>query len=236
MDNRSNYQQRSTGLIPKAHVPGQLPKENKIFPKKSQEEIERLNKEKIFFSFQYLDIQHKAFNCGGVNDGWFLHVFENLSEVSKLTFSEFERQRQHYDIHRHDFQKTQFHYKDSRHLNEVILSQISPENIIQFRLSSSGGRVHGIRYHNMIYVIWLDPHHNMNPSQRHGGLDYFNAPLTPYQELEVECDSLKTKYKNLENEVEIIVSDNYDLKEKLEKCKEELEDCKKDLEDCKNSK
>jgi hypothetical protein len=193
-NNREERQQRS--LIPKVFMPEEFAHESKIFPKQSQEEVERLNKEKIFFSFEYLDTQHEAFNCGGANDGWFLHMLDNLTELSKLTYSEFEQQRNHYDLHSHNFDKTEYDYKDSFRLNEHILSQISPENMIQFRLSTAGGRVHGIRYHNKIYVIWLDPHHNMNPSERHGGLKFFDAPLTPYQELLLELEDRNVELSN----------------------------------------
>ncbi|MEH7116886.1 hypothetical protein V7128_05590 [Neobacillus vireti] len=202
MSNRSNRENKLSSLIPKANMPQDFVHESKIFPKQSQDEVERLNKEKIFFSFQFLDTQHEAFNCGETNNGWFLHLFDNLSELSKLTFTELEKQRQHYDMHRHDFNKTEYHYIDNHRLNEEILSQISPENMIQFRLSTGGGRVHGIRYHNKIYIIWLDPHHNMNPDERFGGSKFFEAPLTPYQELLLELDSRNEELRKKKQEFE----------------------------------
>jgi hypothetical protein len=202
MSNRNKREFKQGSLIPKAKMPDEFVHESKIFPKQSQEEVERLNKEKIFFSFQFLDTQHEAFNCGGTNDGWFVHLMDNLSELSKLTFSEFEQQRQHYDMHRHDFSKTEYNYKENNCLNEAILSQISPENMIQFRLSTGGGRVHGIRYHNKIFVVWLDPHHNMNPDERFGGLKFFDAPLTPYQELLLELESKNEELSKVKKEFE----------------------------------
>jgi hypothetical protein len=199
MDKSSRLPNGMINPIPKAKKPVMPSKSiERIFSDYTQQEILKLRKEKIFFSFRFLDTQHEAFNCGGsdVNSGWFLHLFDNLLSISGLNMAEFENQRHHYDIHPHDFNKTAFHYNET--LNEEILEQISGENLFQFRLSSSGGRVHGIKYHNIIYVIWLDPYHNMNPNQRFGGLKYFDAPLNPYQELELKYNKLKEENETLE--------------------------------------
>ncbi|MGI8314939.1 hypothetical protein [Halobacillus mangrovi] len=196
MTNRNNsLPDFSQNPIPQARSHGTKETTRQVFQKKSEDEVRRLRKEKVYFSFQFLDTKHEAFNCGGVTNGWFMHLFNNLNAISELSMTEFESQRQHYDIHAHDFNKTAHDYKEAIH--PKTLSQISPENMIQFRLSSSGGRVHGIKYHNKIYVVWLDPHHNMNPDERYGGAKYFDAPLTPYQELEMELKGIKEEHKTL---------------------------------------
>ncbi|UQD52287.1 hypothetical protein C0971_09895 [Bacillus methanolicus] len=203
MSNRTNKKNNSRPSIPKPSIPSDFKVESKIFPKKSQDEVERLNKEKIFFSFRFLDTNHKSFNCGKTDASWFLHLFDNFNEISKLTMLEFEQQRQHYDLHRHDFSKTAHHYNES--VPNHILEQISPENMIQFRLSSSGGRVHGIRYHNQIYVIWLDPYHNMNPNDRFGPPKLYPAPLRPYEILLYQYSELEKQLKEKEEENEILL-------------------------------
>lgn len=200
--------------IPVAQLPNDFKTQHKtIFPLRSQEEVERLRKEKIVFSFRFLDTKHAAFNCGGTKDGWFLHLLDNLTEVSKLTMNEFEQQRQHYDLHRHDFNKTAHHYNES--ISEHILKQISPENMIQFRLSSSGGRVHGIRYHNIIYVVWLDPHHNMNPDSKFGPPKRYPAPLRPYEELQQQIEKLQKELEKKEKENQML----FDMMVEMEEMK-----------------
>lgn len=107
------------------------------------------------------------------------------------------RQRNHYDVHSHDFVNTAYHYADR--LPEGYFEQLGEDQCIQFRLSSSGRRVHGFMIDNTFYVLWLDPHHNMYPDQRFGGLKFFNAPLTPYQELQIELEEWKKKHADLES-------------------------------------
>jgi hypothetical protein len=211
--NKKEKESKRTRSIPKAELPNNIKIPNRtIFPQRSQEEIERLRKEKIVFSFRFLDTKHEAFNCGGISDGWFLHLFDNLTEISKLTMSEFEQQRRHYDLHRHDFGKTAHHYKES--VPEHVLEQVSPENMIQFRLSRSGGRVHGIRYHNIIYIIWLDPHHNMYPDERYGPPKRYPAPLRPYEELEQEIEKLQKQLEEKEQENKMLFDMMAEMEEK----------------------
>lgn len=208
---RENKKRSNKQLIPKANVPKHLKANISIFPNRSQEEVIKLNKEKIHFSFKLLDIKHKAFNCGGVEPPWFLQCFENLKAISDLTFNEFEAQRQHFELHRHDFEKTTHHYNES--VAPEILEQLSPENMIQFRLSSSAGRVHGIRYHNTIYVVWLDPYHNMNWDSRFGPPKHYDAPITPYEILQQFNASLENIIKEKNEEIET-------LEEMLAECQE----------------
>ncbi|MFC4768755.1 hypothetical protein ACFO8Q_15525 [Effusibacillus consociatus] len=141
-----------------------------------------------------MDLQHQAFNCGGTDRGWFLHLFENLREISRLSRNEFVvQQRQHYDVHPHDWKKTAYIYD----LPEGMLEQLGEDKCIQFRLSSSGGRVHGFMIENRFYVVWLDPHHNLYPDQRFGGLKFFDKPLNPYEELLLQYKELEKKYNEL---------------------------------------
>ncbi|MCY8074259.1 hypothetical protein G3M81_05265 [Bacillus paralicheniformis] len=205
-------------LIPKAAIPGNAKTNIRIFPQRSQEEIRRLNQEKIYFSFKFLDLKHPAFNCGEVESSWFLHCFDNFKHISDLTFNELEQQRQHYDLHRHDFNKTTHHYSES--IAEEILEQISLENMIQFRLSLSGGRVHGIRYHNTIYVIWLDPYHNMNWDSRYGPPKHYETPTRPYEILQQQVNLLHDIIREKEKEIASKENDIKHLFEMLEECED----------------
>jgi hypothetical protein len=185
----------SNPFIPKAPSLGkEKGKNSSLLSVHQQQEISKFREDKVMFSFHFLDLQHKAFNCGRTNESWFLHLFENLREISKLSRNEFVvQQRNHYDVHPHDFNKTEFHYKES--LPAGYFEQLNEDWCIQFRLSSSGGRVHGFMIDNTFYVLWLDPHHNMNPGEGYGGVKLYKAPPTPYEILEAEYEGLK-KYAN----------------------------------------
>jgi hypothetical protein len=202
-------------LIPPKAKRVNIPKiENNIFPKWSEKEVEKLKREKMLFSFTFLDLSHPSFNCGSTKVTWFMDLYRNMSEISRLNLFEFWQQRQHYDVHRHDFTKTAHNYNES--ISETTLEQISPENMVQFRLSSSGGRVHGILYHNTFYVLWLDPHHNMNPDDRYGGARFFESPVTEFDMLLHEKEELLKKNKRLEE-------DNLALLEEVIRKDKELE-------------
>ncbi|WP_419877708.1 hypothetical protein [Brevibacillus centrosporus] len=185
--------------IPKASAPQQKGngQHGSLLSVHQQKEISKFREEKVMFSYYFLDTAHEAFNCGGgIGVNWFLQLFDNLREISKLNRNEFVvQQRNHYDVHSHDFENTAYHYADR--LPEGYFEQLSEDQCLQFRLSSSGGRVHGFMIENTFYVLWLDPHHNMYPDQRFGGLQFFNAPLTPYQELQIELEEWKKKHADL---------------------------------------
>ncbi|MGZ4111657.1 MAG: hypothetical protein ACXVP5_04365 [Tumebacillaceae bacterium] len=150
-------------------------------------DVTKVSDGKILFAYNFLDLQHEAFNCGGTTTSWFLHLHENLSEISRLSPDEFRFQmRNHYDVHGHDFEQLDYKYR----LPGDMLQQVESD-CIQFRLSSSGGRVHGFFIENRLYIVWLDPHHNLYPSQRHGGRSFFDKPLSPYDELLLENASLQ---------------------------------------------
>lgn len=38
----------------------------------------------------------------------------------------------------------------------------------EVRISRSYGRLHGIVWHNVFYIVWIDPAHNLYPSKDHG--------------------------------------------------------------------
>ncbi|MBP3039381.1 hypothetical protein J9303_07765, partial [Bacillaceae bacterium Marseille-Q3522] len=76
-----------------------------------------------------------------------------------------------------------------------------------------------IRYHNKIYIVWLDPEHNMNPDQRYGGVKYYDVPLTPFQEIELNYNQLIDENEKLIKENEVFLEEICRLEEKIEKLK-----------------
>lgn len=217
MNNETNSD-NPINFIPKASLEASHLTKS-LFPKRSADEIEKLRKAPILFSFHFFDSSDKLFNCGNTDSGWFLHLLENVREISKITKMEFWKQRQHYDIHSIDWNKKKLTRKRFS-IPDHIWEKIDSADMVQFRLSTSNGRVHGFWIYNTFYVVWLDPHHQLDPMEGFEPPTEYNAPLRPYEQLMVVNEQLQTqvnewiqKYEKLDKEVTIILQD--------------LEDCEK---------
>jgi len=206
--------------IPKPPAKGKKEDAKKHFLTEEQlVSLQKKHQDQVRFSFIYFNRYHELFTCGKASDGWFLVLFDHLKEISKLTKKEFlfnQRYKNHYDAHQHDWDR---HDETRRYpLPEGMFEQIK-DDCWQFRLSSSNGRVHGFMIENVFYVVWLDPHHNFYPDERFGGEKYFAAPLTPYQELEIEYESLKEKHASLEKDYEDLWAELESIEDELTKLK-----------------
>jgi hypothetical protein len=137
------------------------------------EDIENLRKrrsEKLLFSFRFVDRNHEAFNLGGICESWFISLLDGLKEVSDLTWTQLVMDlKDHYRSHLHDWDTTSYKYN----FDDEFLEQVECR---QFSLSAGTGRVHGFIVGNRFYIVWLDPHHNLYPSDNHGGLRLFPPP------------------------------------------------------------
>lgn len=204
MTKNSSKKLREFG-IPKPSLKSKTKDNKKIFL--TYRELESVNQKhqvQVRFSFIYFDRKHELFTCGKAPHGWFLVLFENLKEISKLTKNEFlynPKYKNHYDPHQHNWSELdkRRHYP----LPENMFEQIK-DDCWQFRLSTSNGRVHGFMIENVFYIVWLDPHHNFYPNEKFGGEKYYDAPLTPYQTLEIEYNNLQEEYKKLKEENEFL--------------------------------
>jgi len=132
--------------------------------------------DRLRFSFDFFDRNHDAFNCGDTEDVWFIGLLDSFKEVSNLRLVELTQQRQHYDAHEHDWGDLDYEYDK---LPPNLWDQVR-DHCLQFRISKSEGRVHGFTIGNTFYIVWLDPHHNLYPRERHGGRTFHSAQLTPY--------------------------------------------------------
>lgn len=156
------------------------------------ETIEKMNEEKIVFSLRFFDrSQEEAFNCGGTPEGWYIAFMDHLKAISDLSKKEFlfdQKHKNHYRAHGHDWDRLDYKY----HLPRGLFEQVESE-CLQFSLSTSGGRVHGFMIKNTFFVVWLDPHHNLYPDERFGGVKFYERPWTSYEELQY-------RYRELERE------------------------------------
>lgn len=162
----------------------------KLAGQHSQRTLSEFHDGKMMFSFVHFDRDHDAFNCGGTTTAWYIQLLDTVKHVSSLSRIEFENhQRQHYDVHRIDWDSVKYRFNTPMDLEQV--------DCYQFRLSQAGGRVQGFMIENRFYIVWLDPHHNLYPDERFGGTKYFAKPLNAYQELEIRCAKLEEENKSL---------------------------------------
>ncbi|MCL6559413.1 MAG: hypothetical protein K6U74_11575 [Firmicutes bacterium] len=194
MSRTSEQPRKERKSIPKQ---GKPPEKGKKLNISTQQLKEELHQGKINFSFIYLDLEHEAFNCGGTKVGWFFHLFEILGEISRMKRNEFRFESvRRFRIHPHDWDRAAYKFN----LPDALMEQLEEDKCIQFSLSQADGRVHGFMIDNVFYVVWLDPHHNLYPMERHGGLKLYERPVTPYEELLQEHESLKERYRELEED------------------------------------
>ncbi len=148
--------------------------------------------EKLQFSFKFLNNEHEAFNLGSIEkrerpicSEWFVSLLLSLKEISNINRNELITQRQHYDAHGFEWGKLDYKFD----FTDEFLDQVE---CMQFRLSSSKGRVHGFVIGNTFYIVWLDPHHNLYPDDRFGGRKFFKQAPSCYDRLQ---ENLLNLYK-----------------------------------------
>lgn len=186
---------KSKGLIPSVKVQKNI-KSRLPIPQDEINSLKERRKEKLLFSFKFLDKLHKAFNLGNINTEWYITLLDNLKEVSNLTRNELVvNQRQHYHAHDHKWEELDYCYD----FDEDFLLQVE---CLQFRLSSSDGRVHGFIVGNRFYIVWLDAHHNLYPDERFGGRKFYQKPLNCYEQKLIEVEQLKEEIKQKEKQIE----------------------------------
>lgn len=180
------------------------------------EKLKTRNEEDLVFSFLLLDTKHEAFNFGGVCSEWHETLFDVLKDLSGKKWTDIQLE-DHYDAHKHNFQKTNFIFNFDRE----TLDQFEG---CQFGLGKSKGRIHGFLIGNRFYVYWVDPNHNMNDSAGYEGL-VFKVPVeTCYKVLnDANIDLL---YRNNE-----LLKRNAEIEETYDKFLDEYEKTLKRIED-----
>ncbi|MBU5439319.1 hypothetical protein KQI42_14945 [Tissierella sp. MSJ-40] len=188
----------------KAPKPSKPQKQNKEFPipEEELEKIKALSDQKLVFSFRFLELNHEAFNLGGTCNRWGNDLFNLFNQLSKITRNEFVNElREHYRSHTHCWDELDYKYN----FDDDFLEQIECR---QARISTSKGGIHGFIIGNRFYIVWLDPHHNLYPSERHGGLKIFQHPNTCCGDRELEIQELKSRIKEYEELLEITTCPN----------------------------
>lgn len=188
---RTKTTKKTAGIkLPAVSIPTERKKGFPI-PYSEIEILKQFSREKLVFSLKFFDRDHEAFNLGNTKESWFIGLLDALKEVSGITRNQLVVElRQHYEAHGHDWSKLNYKYS----FNDEFLEQVE---CLQFSLAKSKGRVHGFIIGNRFYIVWLDPHHNLYPDEKHGGRKIFDKAMNCYECLEIEHEKLKRDYAEL---------------------------------------
>lgn len=170
-----------------------IPSKKTHFPIESSliETLRTREKEKIIFSFRFLDLNTPAFNLGGVCGKWYPECFNMLLNVSALNRNELIiKHEKTYRCHSHNWDELDYKFN----FDDDFLEQIDCR---QIRISKSKGGIHGFLIGNTFYVVWLDPHHNLYPDDRYGGVKIFDPPDTCCSYRDKELEKLNALNKEL---------------------------------------
>lgn len=122
--------------------------------------ISRL-KEKIIFSFSYVDFENKNFQMSDNKPEYFTEVINRFKEICRLTLDEFINKNARV-FHCHSINwdtATESGFKTAP-------PELQDARDYQFSISKvKYGRIHGILLDNIFYVVWFDPDHKLSPSQ-----------------------------------------------------------------------
>jgi len=183
--------------MPKSRIPKPYLKNAKP-PRLTNEQtrvtLEQSAHQFVMFSFRFVDINHSAFNLGGIEIDWVIALLRALQDICSLTRVQFQTdQATHYQVHPIRWSHTEYPQFETLPGDWEQWK----DDCYQFRLTRSLGRIHGVFIEHVFYVVWLDPHHNLSLTDHYGTGKQFSAPLTPYEQLLHEHQLLQIKYQAL---------------------------------------
>ena len=150
------------------------------------------NHQTIMFSFEALE-QTEYFNLDGTCPNWARDLLNMCKEISKHTVKE---------LSSGSYRTFRFHSLEGAPCPERLPNGVELKDMHQLRIGKSKGGIHGVLVENLFFVIWLDPLHNMYPSDIYGGLRKIKPASTCCMERDNEIQSLQEKLKVLENDLE----------------------------------
>jgi hypothetical protein len=115
------------------------------------------------FSFRHLDLSHAKFQIAQCSVGYFRVLMERIKEYSGWTVADFRDQNNNEHRHVIDFLET----SEPNGFTDAGIDedQLAYNESWQFQLmQTENWRVHGILVDDTLYVIWLDPDHNLYPA------------------------------------------------------------------------
>ncbi len=122
-------------------------------------------RDRLQFSFRYLDRNHSKFPLKDCSQDFFIALLDKLKEYSEYTEVQFTDENHKERRHKNFWENTS-EPDGFRHLDE----EVNAEYGWQFGLDSRDGqrfdrskdwRVHGMLAENIFFVIWLDTNHKL---------------------------------------------------------------------------
>lgn len=143
----------------------------------SQQRIKRTHLQEsdnknIVFSFRAIE-KNKYFNLDSTCPNWSQELFDTMKTVSNIAVK---------DVYAGKYSGKNSTLRIHQHQNVKcpceLPSSVDIKDMWQIRISRSKGGIHGVFYENVFYVIWFDPHHNLYPDERYGGLKTIKPPTS----------------------------------------------------------
>lgn len=145
---------------------------------------------KVTFSFSALE-RTEYFNLDATCANWSSELFDMLKNTSGYSKAELIRGViGTYRVHNHEKASPP----------NPLPNGVALKDCYQIRISKSKGGIHGVFNENVFYVIWLDPLHNMYPSDTYGGLKVIKPPKTCCRDIEEKIAELEAENQKLQEE------------------------------------
>jgi hypothetical protein len=122
---------------------------------------------RLSFSFQYLQKDHKKFDCAKCSGDFFRSLFESIRHYSLFTVDQFKDSNNSERRHQIDFSTTT--EKDGFPIDPTTTETWTDE-AWQFALITANGQPHskwrayGFIIKDVFYVVWLDSDHSLSVS------------------------------------------------------------------------
>lgn len=193
----------------KRSIPKKEKNETNVKPSVIKKQTPLSKQEGITFSFEALE-KTEYFNLDSTCENWSSDLFEMLKDISSIRKeSLIAGEYGIYRIHNHEKAKPPSNLPEGVELKDFY----------QIRISKSKGGIHGVFNENVFYIIWLDPHHNMYPDPKYGGLKKIKPPLSCCKDRENIILELFEANKNLKKENEDLKEENKYWEEEINKLK-----------------
>lgn len=210
------------------------------YAKVSEQDHARVEAEKLRVSFDYLDLGSEHFFIHGLSVDHYQKIFECISTIAKSTEAEISKQTHPSLVPKSIFNQkgtySEFPGRLVSQIAERLLAEqkrgagaserdradaneqarIAIKRAFEVRVGKSYGRIHGIIWDKVFYIVWFDPAHNLYPDDRHGiklhnafatvkgfGPDEVSALKAAHDE---HCAELGKKYQQLKSEHEDLMA------------------------------
>lgn len=169
--------------------------------------LDEAKEKNIVFSFESVE-KNEFFNLDSTCEKWSNELFDTMQIVSKIKLKEifagnYSQKGSTLRIHQHQDVKKPCAKPKNAKLDDMW----------QIRIAKSKGGIHGVFNDNVFYVIWFDPHHNLYPDEKYGGLKKIKSPKTCCMDRDERIEDLRKALSEKQEECDF-----------YKECLEEIED------------